>query len=187
MLANYGSMAFSDASKKLQEKYGSRRAYARLEQERYTEGLTENEAEFIGTLDGFFLATNGVDGYPYVQYRGGPAGFLKVLDHKTLAFADFRGNRQYISTGNLLLNAKASLFLIDFASQTRLKILCRSRVVEVDEDPILVSQLMPVGYNAHPERAIVFSVDAFDWNCPQHITPRYTQQEIEAVLSGSAF
>jgi predicted pyridoxine 5'-phosphate oxidase superfamily flavin-nucleotide-binding protein len=122
------------------------------------------------------------DGWPYVQHRGGPAGFLKMVDERTLAFADYRGNRQYISTGNLAANDRASLFLMDYPRRMRLKIYAHVDKLPLDEDPALTERVMDKGYKARPERIFRFRLKAFDWNCPQHITPRFTEREIEQAV-----
>ena len=161
-------VAFTPAVKAAQSRLGSRRSYARMEASGGWETeLTSALAEFIGEQDSFFLATAGADGQPYIQHRGGPKGFLRVLDARTLAFADFAGNRQYISVGNLSENPKVHLFLIDYEHQQRIKIWGEARVVE--DDPALLAKLMPAGYAARPERALVIRVAAWDANCPQHI------------------
>jgi hypothetical protein len=181
MARNFAEIAFTESVKAQQEKYGSRKSYARMEQlERGTE-LSFNEADFIAERDSFYLATVGASGFPYVQYRGGPKGFLKVLDARTLAFADFRGNLQYISTGNLQDNDKAALFLMDYAQRQRMKIFARIEIFEAATAPELIAQLHDTSYEAQVERAMVLHVEAFDWNCPQHITPRYTIEEIRAL------
>jgi predicted pyridoxine 5'-phosphate oxidase superfamily flavin-nucleotide-binding protein len=181
MARNFAEIAFTESVKAQQEKYGSRKSYARMEQlERGTE-LSFNEADFIAERDSFYLATVGASGFPYVQYRGGPKGFLKVLDARTLAFADFRGNLQYISTGNLQDNDKAALFLMDYARRQRMKIFARIEIFEAATAPELIAQLHDTSYEAQVERAMVLHVEAFDWNCPQHITPRYTIEEIRAL------
>jgi predicted pyridoxine 5'-phosphate oxidase superfamily flavin-nucleotide-binding protein len=143
--------------------------------------ISEQEAEFIAERDSFYLATVGESGFPYVQFRGGPKGFLKVIDAKTLAYADFRGNMQYISVGNLMRNDKAALILMDYARRQRLKIYARIEVVEAKNAPELIAQLQDTSYDAQVERAMVLHVEAFDWNCPQHITPRYTIEEIREL------
>jgi len=179
----YSDIAFTPAVRALQTRMGSRSAYAAFdhaEDRRHT--LTEHEAGFIRERDGFYQATVSETGWPYVQYRGGPAGFLKVLDASTLAYGDFRGNRQYISVGNLGGNDRISLMLMDYASRQRLKILGRVRLVSEAEDPALMAQLRLPGYRAQVERAFVIDVEAFDWNCPQHITPRFTEAEIEQAV-----
>jgi predicted pyridoxine 5'-phosphate oxidase superfamily flavin-nucleotide-binding protein len=163
-----------------QEKYGSRKSYSRMETLVRGTELSFNEADFIAERDSFYLATVGENGYPYVQFRGGPAGFLKVLDSKTLAYADFRGNMQYISVGNLSRNDKAALILMNYPRRQRLKIYARIEVVEAQDAPELIAQLQDPAYDAKVERAMLLRVEAFDWNCPQHITPRYTLVEIEA-------
>lgn len=175
---NFTRYAFTPSVKEVQEKHGSRRSYARMETAGDQYRLSSREAEFIAGRDGFFLATVGENGWPYVQFRGGPKGFLRVVDETTLGFADFKGNLQYISTGNLNSSGKASLFLIDYASRQRLKIWAESRVVDPADDPALARNLSVGDYGAVVERLIVFDVQAYDWNCPQHITPRFTHEEI---------
>jgi len=177
---NYAEMAFSDASKRFQERYGSRASYARMELFKNPDGLTEYEIDFISHQDNFYMATNGKDGYPYIQFRGGPKGFLKVLDDQTLGFVDFGGNKQYISIGNLTTNNKVALFLLDQAAKTRLKIYAEAEIVEIDDNPELFEKLDPQDYKHRPERILVLHVKAYDWNCPQHITERYTLEEISA-------
>ncbi len=179
---NYSSLAFSDATKKLQEKFGSRANYARMEKQSYVEGLTENEIEFISLRDEFYMSTMGENGYPYIQFRGGPAGFLKVLDDKRIGFIDFRGNMQYITAGNLATNNKAALFLMDYPGQTRLKIYAEAQIVELKDDQALFSRLNLTDYKFKPERMMVFTIKAYSWNCPQHITPRYTLKEVEEIF-----
>jgi len=178
MAKNFAEIAFKDSVKAQQTKYGSRGSYARMEaMERGTE-ISSAEADFIVERDSFYLATVGESGYPYVQFRGGPKGFLKVLDPKTLAYADFRGNRQYISVGNLHRNRKAALILMDYANRRRLKIYAHIEVIEAKDAPDLLARVQDMDYEAHVERAMVLHVEAFDWNCPQHITPRYTIEEV---------
>lgn len=161
-------VAFSSRVKEVQSRFGSRAAYARMEDgEGWETLITPELAEFIGDRDSFFMATANLDGQPYIQHRGGPPGFLRVLDQSTLAFADYRGNRQYISVGNLADNPKVHLFLIDYATQTRIKIWGEARVVE--DNPALIAEHMPAGYRAIGERVIVIRVVAWDVNCPQHI------------------
>ena len=139
------------------------------------------EAAFIAARDSFYLATVSETGWPYVQHRGGPAGFLKILDPGTLAFADFRGNRQYISLGNSAGNDRAALFLMDYPNRRRLKLYVRVEPRDLAADPALADALALPGYRARPERALLMHVEAFDWNCPQHITPRFTEAEIAAA------
>jgi predicted pyridoxine 5'-phosphate oxidase superfamily flavin-nucleotide-binding protein len=184
-MMNYSSIAFSEAAKKLQEKSGSRSSYARMEQQRYTEGLTENEITFISERDSFYMATVAENGFPYIQFRGGPKGFLKVLDNKRLGFIDFRGNMQYISVGNLATNNKVSLILLDYPTKTRLKIFAEAEIVELKNDPALFNLLNLENYKFRPERMMVLHVKAYDWNCPQHITPRYTMEEITEAFNNN--
>lgn len=174
-------IAFTASVKAVQQRMGSRKHYERME----TTGGWENAiptdlADFIGERDSFYLATANANGQPYIQHRGGPKGLLKVLDERTLAFADFVGNRQYISVGNLAENKQAFLFLMDYPNQTRVKIWGTAEVVE--NDLHLVKQLSDPSYKGKPERAIRFHVEAFDINCRQHIRPRFTQEEIDAVV-----
>lgn len=175
-------LTFSETVKAVQEKYGSRNHFARGEggEPRFTT-LTESERSFIGERDGFYMATVNQDLQPYVQFRGGPKGFLKVLDDKTLGFADFRGNLQYISVGNLRANNKAALFLMDYASKSRLKILAEIEVFDAAEKPEFIEKLTVSDYKAKIERGMILHVEAFDWNCPQHITERYTLEQIKAI------
>lgn len=181
MAKNYAEIAFTSDVRREQEKYGSRRQYERMEKVARGTELTFAEADFIETRDSFYLATVGDNGYPYVQYRGGPTGFLRVLDAKTLGYADFRGNLQYVSVGNLRRNNKAALILMDYPHRRRLKIFATVRVFEADEAADLIERLAPTDYPAKIERAMILHVDAFDWNCPQHITPRYTVDEIRQL------
>ncbi len=140
--------------------------------------FTDNEVAFIAERDSFYIATVSETGWPYVQHRGGPRGFLKVVDDRTLAFADFRGNRQYISTGNLQANDKVSLFLMDYRHRARLKVYAHAEIVALDADPALTAKVVVPGYRAKPERIVRLRLEAFDWNCPQHITPRWSEAEI---------
>lgn len=181
MAKNFAEIAFTESVKTQQSKYGSRRSYAKMEAQERGNKISENEAEFIAERDGFYLATVGESGFPYVQFRGGPKGFLKVLDAKTLAYADFRGNMQYVSVGNLTRNDKAALILMDYARRQRLKIYARIEIVEAKDNPALIAQLQDTSYDAQVERAMLLHVEAFDWNCPQHITPRYTIEEIREL------
>lgn len=175
---NYQEIAFSDAAKRYQERYGSRVSYARMEQRKITGGLSDFETGFIATLDNFYMATNGESGYPYIQFRGGPKGFLKVLDDHTLGFIDFGGNKQYISIGNLATNNKVALFLLDQAAKARLKIYAEAEVLEIAGNEELFDRLDLDNYKFTPERIVKLHVKAYDWNCPQHITERYTLDEI---------
>ena len=145
--------------------------------------FTPDEAAFIAARDSFYMASVSETGWPYIQHRGGPPGFLKVLDDKTLGFADFRGNRQYITLGNLHADDRVSLFLMDYPNRARLKILAHAEVRDLKDDPELAERLALPGYKARVERAMLFKLDAFDWNCPQHITPRFTEAEIDTALA----
>lgn len=174
-------IAFTDSVKAIQQRMGSRKQYERMETTGgWDNAIPKDLAEFIGERDSFYLATANANGQPYIQHRGGPKGFLKVLDERTLAFADFAGNRQYITIGNLSENKQAFLFLMDYPSQTRVKIWGTAEVVE--NDPRLVKQLSDPSYKGKPERVIRFHVEAFDINCRQHIQPRFTQAEIEELV-----
>jgi predicted pyridoxine 5'-phosphate oxidase superfamily flavin-nucleotide-binding protein len=174
-------IAFSTSVKAVQERRGSRKGYARMEQKGgFATAIDANLAGFIGEARSFYFATSSKDGQPYIQHRGGPPGFLRVLDERTLAFADFSGNRQYISTGNLAENPRAMIFLMDYERRQRVKIWGRARVVETD--PGLIASLMPPDYKARPEAAIVFEVEAWDANCPQHIPQMLFAEDVaEAV------
>lgn len=180
----YAQIAFTPAVRELQSLAGSRKSYARQEQaEDRRDELGEAEAQFIGERDGFYQATVSETGWPYVQFRGGPAGFLRVLDSKTIGYADFRGNLQYISVGNLAGDDRISLILMDYANRARLKLFGRVRLVSRDEDPELMARLAVPGYRAVVQRAVIITVEGYDWNCPQHITPRFTEAEIAQAVA----
>lgn len=175
-------VAFTPAVKAVQQRRGSRMAYARMERGGgWSTRIDDDLATFVAAQTSFFLATASAAGQPYVQHRGGPPGFLRVLDEHTLGFADFRGNRQYVSVGNLSENPKLQLFLIDYAHQSRVKIWGEGRVVE--DDPALLARLTPEGYDAKPEQAIVITVSAWDANCPQHIPRRFPALDVERALA----
>ncbi len=175
-------VAFTPSVKEVQVRKGSREAYHRMEERGAWEThITPELAEFIAAQTSVFLATASADAQPYIQHRGGPAGFLHVLDEKTIGFADFAGNRQYITQGNLAENPKAYLFLIDYAHRRRIKIWGEARVVE--GDAALAARLMPDGYKARLEQAILFSVGAWDSNCPQHIPQRFEAADVAAALA----
>jgi len=179
----FAELAFTDAVRKIQQTEGSRNAYARMDEgEDSNYLLGEAEAEFISQRDSFYMASVGETGWPYLQHRGGPAGFMKVLDEQSLGFADFRGNRQYVSAGNFQNNDRVSLFFMDYPNRRRLKLLGRVRHLDEQETDLL-SQLTVPEYRARVERGFVITVEAFDWNCPQHITPRYTQAEVEELVA----
>ena len=179
MTHRYADITFTDSVKSTQENYGSRAQNEHLQVEfGPNDELTSREAGFIGLRDSFYIATVGETGWPYVQHRGGPAGFLRVLGPNQLAYADFRGNKQLVSVGNLAKDDRCSIILMDYANRQRLKILGHMRIV--DARALSVDDLADValpGYKAHIERIGLIDVAAFDWNCPQHITPRYTESE----------
>jgi len=176
----FAEIAFTPAVQAQQERHGSRASYRRmLEGEVWNDRLTEKEIEFIHARDGFYLSSVGESGWPYVQYRGGAPGFLRALDERTIAWANFRGNRQYVSAGNLNGDDRVALILMDYANRRRLKLLGHASVVEVGQDDGLAAKLAVADYPAVVESAFVVRVAAFDWNCPQHITPRFTIEEIE--------
>jgi predicted pyridoxine 5'-phosphate oxidase superfamily flavin-nucleotide-binding protein len=162
---------------------GSLERFSNPNVERAFDRFTGAEAAFIAGRDSFYMATVSETGWPYMQHRGGPPGFLKVLDETTLGFADFRGNRQYLSLGNLTADNRAALFLMDYARRARLKILARVEIKALADAPDLAEKLALPGYKATIERALLFHLEAFDWNCPQHITPRYTEAEISAAVA----
>lgn len=175
-------VAFTPAVKDIQSRKGSRANYARVEENGgWQTEVTENLAEFIAAQTSFFLATANAEGQPYIQHRGGPPGFLKVLDKTTLAFADFRGNQQFITQGNLTENPKAHIFLVDYVNRQRIKIWGEARVIE--DDKALITSLMPENYRARPEQAILFRITAWDSNCPQHIPQKIDLSDVIAVVS----
>ena len=174
-------VAFTDTVKAIQRRKGSRPAYARMEAGgSWEQAITPELKSEIEAQTSVFLATANRDGQPYIQHRGGPAGFLRVLDERTIAFADFTGNRQYITLGNLSENPKAHLFLIDYAQRRRIKVWGTARVVEGDE--ALLRSLMPPGYAARPEQVVLFTVTAWDVNCPQHIPQRFEAADVQAAI-----
>jgi len=185
MNQNFTKLAFTDSVKRVQEQNGSRKSYARMEISGDRFELTEREIPFIQSRDSFYMTTVGENGWPYMQYRGGPKGFLKIIDNTTLGYADFRGNMQYISVGNMNSNRKASLFLMDYPTQQRLKIWAESEVLDAEQNLELLQTLEIPGYEARIERLIIFKVQAYDWNCPQHITPRYTIDEIGGIAKSN--
>jgi len=175
-------VAFTPAVKAIQARKGSRNAYARVEQHGgWRSEIDEDLSAFLAAQDSMFLATASADGQPYIQHRGGPKGFIKVLDKNTLAFADYSGNRQYITQGNLSENPKANIFVMDYAHRRRVKIWGEARVV--DDDPALTKSLMPQGYKARPEQVILFRVSAWDTNCPQHIPQKFDAADVAAALA----
>lgn len=183
MTSHFLSVLSSPAVRAAQEANGSRAAQARHDEaSREADVLGENEAAFIAVRDSFYMATVGNEGWPYMQHRGGPQGFVKVLSDRTFGFADFRGNRQYLSVGNLADDNRAAFFFMDYPNRARLKVLGHVREIDLKEDPALAKALIVPGYKAVPERALVVDVEAFDWNCSQHITPRFTVAQIEPTV-----
>lgn len=180
-MSRYAAIAFTPAVKRLQERYKSRASYAKYDEDAPPSELTLAESDFIESRDGFFMATVTETGWPYVQHRGGPPGFLRVLDSRTIAFADYRGNKQYISAGNIEHDGRVALFLIDYPNQVRLKLFARARIVDIESDPELVASVSDPAYDARVERAIVMTVEGFSWNCSQHIAQRYTPEEFAAL------
>lgn len=178
----YHEIAFTPAVKAQQEALGSRAGYARLETTPdQGDRLGAREAGFIAERDSVYIASVGAAGWPYVQHRGGPRGFVKVLDAQTLGFADFSGNRQYVTLGNLDGDDRVSLFFMDYPNRRRLKLYGHARAASTEADPGTVRRLADVGYPASVERGILIRLAAFDWNCPQHITPRYSAAELKAL------
>ena len=162
---------------------GSGEYWTHFKGDRLSDRFTPAEAAFIAERDSLYMATVSESGWPYVQHRGGPPGFIRMLDDKTLAVADYRGNRQYITVGNVAAGGRASLILMDYANRRRLKIFAHVEVKNLADNPELAAAVATPGYKAKPERVLLFHLDAFDWNCPQHITPRFTEAEIDAALA----
>jgi predicted pyridoxine 5'-phosphate oxidase superfamily flavin-nucleotide-binding protein len=182
MAYKFLDIARTPGVKAAEARNGSAEFFENFKGHRDFDRLTENEREFLAARDSFYMATVSESGWPYIQHRGGPPGFLKVLDDKTLGFADFRGNRQYISLGNVATNNRASLFLMDYPNRQRLKMLVHTEERSLEDDPKLAEALALPGYKAKIERAFIFHLVAFDWNCPQHITPRFTEAELKPVF-----
>jgi predicted pyridoxine 5'-phosphate oxidase superfamily flavin-nucleotide-binding protein len=176
-------VAFTPAVKAVQTKRGSREGYAKMEARGgFRTAVTPDLAAYLAEARSFYLATASADGQPYVQHRGGPPGFLRVVDERTLGFADFKGNRQYITTGNLAENPRAYLFVMDYAQRRRVKLWGRARVVE--DDPALLARLWPEGYTARPEQIVLFEVEAWDTNCPQHIPQMFHADDVGRTIVG---
>jgi predicted pyridoxine 5'-phosphate oxidase superfamily flavin-nucleotide-binding protein len=174
----YTEIVFTPSVKRIQDAKGSRRAYARLEGGPDSNAeLGEDEVQFITSRDSFFLASTGETGWPYVQHRGGPVGFLKALDDHSIGFSDFRGNRQYVSFGNIAMDDRVALILMDYPQRARLKLLGHARNIASDEVELLETLRTPL-HKSRPEGGMHITVVAFDWNCPQYITPRYTENEM---------
>jgi uncharacterized protein len=190
MSEGYPTIAETDDVRAAQARLGSRSALARLERPddassaaEPRDPLTGFEREFVGERDGFYLASVSSSGWPYVQFRGGPPGFVHSRDEHTIAWADFRGNRQYISAGNIAGDERVSLFFMDYPNRLRLKVFGRARTLDARDAPDVVAELAVPGYRAIVEQVVVVTVVAFDWNCPQHITPRYSEPELEEILA----
>ena len=177
MTRHYLDLVFTPSVKEAQKENGSSNAF-------YGKGdgspdmLGEMEQAFISRRNSFYLSTISQSGWPYMQHRGGPTGFVKILDKHTIGIADYRGNRQYVSLGNIAQNNRAALFFMDYANQYRLKLLAKVRIVDMNEEPELITRLSDPAYNAKIERGFIFEIEAFDWNCQQHIAPRFTQVEL---------
>jgi predicted pyridoxine 5'-phosphate oxidase superfamily flavin-nucleotide-binding protein len=182
MFHGFLNIAATPSVRAVQAAMGSDHLWEDAKGQRAFDRFTPAEAAFIAERDSFYMATVSETGWPYVQHRGGPRGFLKVLDEKTLAFADYRGNRQYISVGNLAADDRAALILMDYARRARLKIYAHVEAVPLDADPALAEQVAVPGYRAKPERILLLHLAAFNWNCPQHITPRFTEAEIADAM-----
>ena len=175
-------VAFTPAVKAIQTRKGSRQSYAHVEENGgWRTEIDDNLAEFLAHTNSFYLATASTDGQPYIQHRGGPKGFIKVLDKHTIAFADFNGNRQYITQGNLTENPKANIFIMDYVHRRRVKIWGTAKVVE--DDPALLASMMPKGYRARPEQVILFAIAAWDTNCPQHIPQKFDAADVAVALA----
>ncbi len=186
MSGHYGQIAFTDPVRAVQQHYGSRDFYdrhqARTRGPTGPDPMTPDVREFLAGRDSFYLATVSDTGWPYLQFRGGPPGFLRVLDDTTVGWADHRGNLQYISTGNLTTDSRVAMFLMDYPHRRRLKIFGHATVIHASDDPARVAELTVPDADAVVERGVIVTVDAYDWNCPQHITPRYTVAELEPHL-----
>jgi hypothetical protein len=180
----YGNLVFTPVIKALQERYGSRRQYAKRENSAFApDPIGPSETEFLAECDSFYIASIGSTGWPYVQHRGGPKGFLKPIDAHTLAFADFRGNKQFISAGNLATDDRVALILMDYPRQARLKIIGHAKVLEGDDARNWIEKVRDLEYDGAIERVFVIHAEASDWNCPQHITPRFTEKQIRSALA----
>ena len=182
MSHRYADIAFTPTIRALQEQMDSRELYARLDTipDKFHR-FREREIDFLRQRDSFYMATVTEDGWPYIQHRGGPAGFIKVLDEQTLGFADYSGNRQYITTGNLINNTRVSLFFMDYPQRKRMKLLGRAEALTLEDERL--AQLADPDYDARIERGFLIHLAAFDWNCPQHITPRYTEQDVQQRIN----
>jgi uncharacterized protein len=183
-MGRFAKLAFTKAVKDVQESLGSRKAYARIEADGETpDVIGEDEAAFLAERDSFYMASVGETGWPYIQHRGGPKGFVRVLDEHTLGFADYRGNRQYVSAGNVSKDDRVALIFVDYPSRSRLKVLAHASPVTQEENPATFARLAVPGYQAHIERGFILRMEGLDWNCPQHITPRFTEDEVRESVA----
>jgi len=183
MTSRYLHQLFTPSVKAAQQAQGSRQAYAPADAPTSeSDRLTPREEMFISMRDSFYMATNSASGWPYLQHRGGPVGFVKILIGGRLGFADFHGNRQYVSLGNIAHDDRASLFFMDYVRRARLKVLGRIRSINLADRPALAAMLVDENYGAKVERGLVVEIDSFDWNCPQHITRRYAENELDALV-----
>lgn len=179
----FAEIAFTPKVRAVQEAQGSRTHYARMEHgDAFNDALTDSEAEFIAERDSLYMSSVSETGWPYVQHRGGPVGFVKVIDSKTIGFADFRGNRQYVSVGNLAGDDRVAMIFMDYPSRSRLKVLGHAHVVGPEQTELL-AKLQTHGYRAKVERGFLVRIEAFDWNCPQHITPRFTEAQVAVATA----
>ncbi len=185
MTAHYMELLFTPEVMQHQAAHGSRDSYARMADgaEASPDTLGPKEAMFLATRDSFYVASTSASGWPYVQHRGGPSGFVKLLGDRQIGFADYRGNRQYVSLGNVATDDRVALFFMDYVRRARLKMLGRMRAVDLADRPDLAASLIDEAYSAKIERGFVIDIEAFDWNCPQHITPRYTQADIAEIVT----
>lgn len=184
MTQRYRDLMFTPAVRDVQERNGSAEMYGRQKPgDGAPDELTAAEMAFISMRESFYMATISETGWPYMQHRGGPRGFVKILGPQTIGIADYRGNRQYLSLGNLAGNDRASLFFMDYMGRRRLKVLARVRIAEIDQEPDLIEQLTDPGFGEILERGLIFEVEAFDWNCPKYITPRFTEAELQVIMA----
>jgi predicted pyridoxine 5'-phosphate oxidase superfamily flavin-nucleotide-binding protein len=184
-MGSFARIAFTPSVQSAQEAMGSKRAYDRVRNDGRVDAIGEDERVFLAERDSFYMATVSETGWPYIQHRGGPKGFVRVLDDRTIAFADLRGNRQYISVGNIGEDARAALIFVDYPHRVRLKVLARAKVVTRTSDAALYARVVEANEDVsdeHVERVFVLKVEGLDWNCPQHITPRFTEDEIRELV-----
>jgi predicted pyridoxine 5'-phosphate oxidase superfamily flavin-nucleotide-binding protein len=183
MAYGFLEIASTPSVKAAQAANGGAAVWSKFDGDRAFDRFTEAEADFIAQRDNFYMASVSETGWPYIQHRGGAPGFLRVLDEKTLGFADYRGNRQYISVGNISADDRVALILVDYPHRRRLKVYARAETKSLSDDPTLAGRLLTPGYKAKVERAVILHLKAFDWNCPQHITPRFTEAELAEALA----